>query len=53
MISTSLYAFGPLVAFVVALVLYSIESGPIVIQRWLRLVDELKARPRHKRERDR
>jgi hypothetical protein len=49
-ILTSLYVLGPVAALTIAFLLYVVERGPVVLLRWLRLIDELKARHRHKRE---
>lgn len=51
MILTSLYVLGPAVAFAIGVVIYVLERAPVVVPRWLRLMDELKVRHRHKRER--
>jgi hypothetical protein len=47
---TSLYVLGPTLGLAIAGVLYVLERGPIVLPRWLKLMDEIKARRRRKRE---
>jgi hypothetical protein len=51
MLSLSLYVLGPVAGFVLALVLYVIERGPIIGVRWLWFLAKLDAYRRNRRGR--
>jgi hypothetical protein len=49
MLSMSLYVLGPVAGFVLAVVLYVIERGPIIGVRWLWFLTKLNAFRRDRR----